>query len=48
MLIAGDIGGTKTDLALFSSEAGPHVSEIARRYQQFVEIFETPRVVVHA
>src|SRR5271157_1058316 len=25
MLIAGDIGGTKTDLALFSSEAGPHV-----------------------
>ena len=24
MLIAGDIGGTKTDLALFSSEAGPH------------------------
>jgi glucokinase len=25
MLIAGDIGGTKTDLAIFSSEAGPHV-----------------------
>jgi len=25
MLIAGDIGGTKTDLALFSSEAGPLV-----------------------
>ncbi len=24
MLIAGDIGGTKTDLAMFSSEAGPH------------------------
>jgi len=24
MLIAGDIGGTKTELALFSSEAGPH------------------------
>jgi len=24
MLIAGDIGGTKTDLAIFSSEAGPH------------------------
>src|SRR5215467_12921712 len=23
MLIAGDIGGTKTDLAIFSSEAGP-------------------------
>jgi glucokinase len=25
MLIAGDIGGTKTDLAIFSSEAGPHL-----------------------
>ena len=25
MVIAGDIGGTKTDLAIFSSEAGPHV-----------------------
>ncbi len=25
MLIAGDIGGTKTDLAIFSSESGPHV-----------------------
>src|SRR5271166_5323133 len=24
MLIAGDIGGTKTDLAIFSGEAGPH------------------------
>jgi glucokinase len=24
MLIAGDIGGTKTELALFSTEAGPH------------------------
>jgi glucokinase len=24
MLIAGDIGGTKTDLAIFSSDAGPH------------------------
>jgi len=24
MLIAGDIGGTKTDLAIFSREAGPH------------------------
>jgi glucokinase len=26
MLIAGDIGGTKTDLAIFSSEAGPHTA----------------------
>ncbi len=26
MLIAGDIGGTKTELALFSNEAGPHAS----------------------
>lgn len=24
MLVAGDIGGTKTDLAIFSGEAGPH------------------------
>jgi glucokinase len=24
MLIAGDIGGTKTDMAIFSNEAGPH------------------------
>jgi glucokinase len=25
MLIAGDIGGTKTDLAIFSTKSGPHV-----------------------
>ena len=25
MLLAGDVGGTKTDLALFSVEGGPHV-----------------------
>src|SRR5262249_48132438 len=25
MLLAGDIGGTKTDLAIFSHEAGPYV-----------------------
>jgi len=24
MLLAGDIGGTKTDLAIFSVEGGPH------------------------
>jgi len=24
MIVAGDIGGTKTDLAIFSSESGPH------------------------
>ena len=24
MLLAGDIGGTKTDLGIFSNEAGPH------------------------
>ena len=24
MILAGDIGGTKTDLAIFSHEAGPH------------------------
>ena len=26
MLIAGDIGGTKTELAIFSNEGGPHSS----------------------
>ena len=26
MLIAGDIGGTKTDLAIYSPESGPHVA----------------------
>src|SRR5260370_7777676 len=26
MLIAGDIGGTKTELAIFSNEGGPHAS----------------------
>jgi glucokinase len=26
MLLAGDIGGTKTDLALFSPEAGPRAT----------------------
>jgi glucokinase len=25
MLLAGDVGGTKTDLAIFSVEGGPHV-----------------------
>src|SRR5215468_2768080 len=25
MLIAGDIGGTKTDLAIYTAESGPHV-----------------------
>lgn len=25
MLIAGDIGGTKTDLAIYSTESGPHI-----------------------
>jgi len=25
MLIAGDVGGTKTDLAIYSPESGPHV-----------------------
>ncbi len=31
MLIAGDIGGTKTDLAIFSSEAGPHAPLVQER-----------------
>ena len=26
MLIAGEIGGAKTDLAIFSIEAGPHMT----------------------
>jgi glucokinase len=29
MLLAGDTGGTKTDLAVFSAEKGPH-SPLAR------------------
>ena len=24
MLLAGDVGGTKTDLAIYSNESGPH------------------------
>ena len=31
MLIAGDIGGTKTALAIYSSEAGPHLRIAERR-----------------
>ena len=30
MLIAGDIGGTKTDLAIYSVESGPHVPLVQR------------------
>jgi len=30
MLLAGDVGGTKTDLAIFSNEAGPH-APLARK-----------------
>jgi len=32
MLIAGDIGGTKTELAVFSSEAGPHFPLAQERF----------------
>ncbi|HXZ42213.1 MAG TPA: glucokinase [Terriglobales bacterium] len=32
MLIAGDIGGTKTDLAIFSSETGPHAPLAEARF----------------
>jgi glucokinase len=31
MLVAGDIGGTKTDLAIFSSEDGPHAPLLQAR-----------------
>src|SRR5215472_3488699 len=31
MLIAGDIGGTKTDLAIYSTESGPHAPLIQRQ-----------------
>src|SRR4051794_20756073 len=31
MLIAGDIGGTKTDIAVFSAEAGPRAPLIQQR-----------------
>ena len=32
MLIAGDIGGTKTDIAVFSTEAGPRAPVIQQRF----------------
>lgn len=32
MILAGDIGGTKTNLALFSSEAGPHRPQAEATY----------------
>jgi glucokinase len=33
MLLAGDIGGTKTDLAVFSPEAGPRAPLVSLEYQ---------------
>jgi len=33
MLLAGDIGGTKTDLALFSPEGGPRLPLAQREYR---------------
>ena len=32
MLLAGDIGGTKADLALYSAETGPQSALVSRRY----------------
>ena len=32
MLVAGDIGGTKTKLAIYSSEAGPHLPLAEARF----------------
>ena len=32
MLLAGDIGGTKTDLAVFTSEQGPTVPTRQKRF----------------
>lgn len=32
MLLAGDIGGTKTDLAVYSSERGPRVPLARERF----------------
>ena len=29
MLIAGDVGGTKTDIAIYSNESGPHLPLVA-------------------
>jgi glucokinase len=32
MLIAGDIGGTKTDLAIYSAESGPHTPLVEKEF----------------
>ena len=32
MLIAGDIGGTKTDLAIYSAEGGPHAPLATKQF----------------
>jgi glucokinase len=32
MLLAGDIGGTKTDLAIYSEDSGPHVPIVEKRF----------------
>src|SRR3954453_15889351 len=32
MLLAGDIGGTKTDLAIYSRESGPHAPMIQKQF----------------
>src|SRR4029077_18243689 len=33
MLIAGDIGGTKTDLAIYSPESGPHTPLVQAEFR---------------
>jgi glucokinase len=33
MLIAGDIGGTKTDLAIYSAESGPHAPLVEKEFR---------------
>jgi hypothetical protein len=43
MLIAGDIGGTKTDLAIFSSEAGAHAPLADECCCKQVGSFSSPR-----
>lgn len=44
MLIAGDIGGTKTDLAIYSSESGPH-TPLAQREVHSADYPSLPAMV---
>src|SRR5262245_51188004 len=53
MLLAGDIGGTETDLAIFSDEAGPHAPLVRAEarsagYPSLQTLAKDPSVVIIA